>query len=161
MRDFREPASKPSAYMRGPERVAGHLLQGHSQGRPQRQLFCLPCAPASFVSFLRESQQPQRGVSCSAVGCDLRRCEPVRAHSQPSKLQPQFLHEGGRVAYVAVLRGGGRPLLHAVNRVVKFALSTSHNEAAELAQACGQIKRMPHACWERRKQRAACRGTAW
>ena len=35
MRDFREPACRPCAYMRGPDKAAGHLLQGHSQGRPQ------------------------------------------------------------------------------------------------------------------------------
>ena len=72
--------------------------------------------------LLRESQQPQRGVSCVAAGCDLC-CEPVRAHSRQSQLQPQFLHEGGRVAHVAVQRCGGRPLLQAENRVIKFAKS--------------------------------------
>ena len=40
-----------------------------------------------------------------------------------SQLQPQFLHEGGRVAHVAVQRCGGRPLLKAENRVIKFAKS--------------------------------------
>ena len=38
MRDFKEPACRPCAYMRGPHRAAGHLLQDHSQGRPQGRL---------------------------------------------------------------------------------------------------------------------------
>ena len=39
-------------------------------------------------------------------------------------MQPQFLHEGGRVAHVAVQRCGGRPLLQAENCVIKFAKSS-------------------------------------
>ena len=58
-------------------------------------------------------------------------CNPVRAHSRPSP----YVRIRGRasssrssctkaaVAYVAVQRGGGRPLLKAENRVVEFAKS--------------------------------------
>ena len=72
--------------------------------------------------FLRESEQLQRGICCVAVGCNLR-CEPVCAPPWPSQLRPQSLHEGDRVAHVAVQRGGGRPLNRAAHHVVKFAKS--------------------------------------
>ena len=125
MRDFREPACRPSAYIRGPERAAGHVLQGHSEGRPQGR----QAAPSARHAHLQASCYCcERASNCRRVSAAsrqdvTRRCEPVRAHSWPSQLQPQPVHEGDRVAHVAVQRGGGRPLLQAENRVVKFAKS--------------------------------------
>ena len=128
--------------------------------RPASYVFCSPYAPASFVLLLRESQQPQRGVSCVAAGCD-HRCEPVRAHSRPSQLQPQFLHEGGRVAYVAVQRGGGRPLLEAENRVAKFVKSgVAAPPTTSAMTACHNSSSVEAARRYERTCRRPCKGHA-
>ena len=88
------------------------MLQGHSEGRPQGR----PAAPSAGHAHLQascycfERASSRRRVSAAARQVAISAASPY-VHSRPSQLQPQFLHEGGRVAYVAVQRGGGRPLL--------------------------------------------------
>ena len=124
MRDFREPASTPCAYMRGLDRAAGHLLQGHSQGRPQGRQTTPSARHAHLQASCYCCERP-----ATAEGCQLWRSRmrpPLQARTcafaaEPAAAAVSARRQPRRARRGAALRWQATP--PAENRVVKFAKS--------------------------------------